>query len=31
MAQRIEQSVVIGAGSYLVWKFPAGALLCCIC
>ena len=27
VAQRLEQSVVIGLGSYLVWKFPAGALL----
>ena len=24
---RMEQSVVIGLGGYLVWKFPAGALL----
>ena len=27
MTLRIEQSVVIGLGSYLVWKFPAGAIL----
>lgn len=27
MALRVEQSVVIGLGSYLVWKFPAGVLL----
>jgi uncharacterized protein YggT (Ycf19 family) len=27
MAHRIEQSLVIGLGSYLVWKFPLGALL----
>jgi uncharacterized protein YggT (Ycf19 family) len=27
MAGRFEQSLVIGMGSYLVWKFPAGALL----
>jgi uncharacterized protein YggT (Ycf19 family) len=27
VAQRLEQSVVIGLDSYLVWKFPAGALL----
>jgi uncharacterized protein YggT (Ycf19 family) len=27
MAQRLEQSLVIGLGSYLLWKFPAGALL----
>jgi uncharacterized protein YggT (Ycf19 family) len=27
MAQRIEQSLVIGLGSYLVWKFPLGAIL----
>ena len=27
MAQRLEQSVVIGLGSYLVWKFPAVAIL----
>ena len=26
-ALRCEQSLVIGLGSYLVWKFPAGALL----
>jgi uncharacterized protein YggT (Ycf19 family) len=26
-AHRIEQSLVIGLGSYLVWKFPIGALL----
>ena len=27
MTLRIEQSVVIGLGGYLVWKFPAGAIL----
>jgi len=27
VAQRLEQSIVIGLGSYLVWKFPAGAIL----
>lgn len=27
MAQRIEQSLVIGLASYLVWKFPLGAIL----
>jgi len=27
MGERFEQSVVIGLGSYLLWKFPAGALL----
>jgi uncharacterized protein YggT (Ycf19 family) len=27
MAHRIEQSVVIGLGSYLVWKFPAVVIL----
>jgi uncharacterized protein YggT (Ycf19 family) len=27
MAERFEQSAVVGLGSYLVWKFPAGALL----
>ena len=27
MAQRCEQSMVIGLGSYVVWKFPTGALL----
>ncbi len=27
MAERLEQSFVIGLGSYLVWKFPAGAIL----
>lgn len=27
VAHRIEQSLVIGLGSYLVWKFPLGALL----
>jgi uncharacterized protein YggT (Ycf19 family) len=27
VAQRLEQSLVIGLGSYLVWKFPAGAIL----
>lgn len=27
MALRVEQSVVVGLGGYLVWKFPAGALL----
>jgi uncharacterized protein YggT (Ycf19 family) len=27
MAQRLEQSLVIGLGSYLLWKFPVGALL----
>jgi len=27
VAQRLEQSFVIGLGSYLVWKFPAGAIL----
>ena len=27
MAHRFEQSLVIGLGSYLVWKFPLGALL----
>jgi uncharacterized protein YggT (Ycf19 family) len=26
-AQRFEQSIVIGLGSYLVWKFPLGAIL----
>jgi uncharacterized protein YggT (Ycf19 family) len=26
-AQRLEQSLVIGLGGYLVWQFPAGALL----
>jgi uncharacterized protein YggT (Ycf19 family) len=27
VAQRLEQSLVIGLGSYLVWKFPAGTIL----
>lgn len=27
MAARFEQSVVVGLGSYLLWKFPVGALL----
>ena len=27
VAQRLEQSMVIGLSSYLVWKFPAGAIL----
>jgi len=27
VAQRLEQSLVIGLGSYLVWKFPACAIL----
>jgi uncharacterized protein YggT (Ycf19 family) len=27
MAERTEQALVIGLGSYLVWKIPAGALL----
>ncbi len=27
MAQRFEESILIGLGSYLVWKFPAGAIL----
>jgi uncharacterized protein YggT (Ycf19 family) len=27
MAHRIEESLLIGLGSYLVWKFPVGALL----
>lgn len=27
MAQRIERSLVIGLASYLVWKFPLGAIL----
>jgi uncharacterized protein YggT (Ycf19 family) len=27
MTLRIEQSVVVGLGSYLIWKFPAGAIL----
>ncbi len=27
MAQRIEQSLVIGLGSYLVWEFPLSGLL----
>ena len=27
VAHRLEQSLVIGLGSYLVWKFPAGAIL----
>lgn len=27
MAERFEQSLVVGLGSYLIWKFPAGALL----
>ncbi len=27
VAQRLEQSLVIGLGSYLVWKFPLGLLL----
>jgi uncharacterized protein YggT (Ycf19 family) len=27
MPLRVEQSVVIGLGSYLIWKFPAGVLL----
>jgi uncharacterized protein YggT (Ycf19 family) len=27
MGHRLEQSLVIGLGSWLVWKFPAGALL----
>jgi len=27
VAQRFEQSLVIGLGSYLVWKIPAGAIL----
>jgi uncharacterized protein YggT (Ycf19 family) len=27
VAQRLEQSLVIGLGSYLLWKFPAGAIL----
>ncbi len=26
-AQRIEESLVIGLGSYLIWKFPATAIL----
>ena len=26
-AQRLEQSIVIGLGSYLVWKYPLAALL----
>jgi len=27
VAQRLEQSLVIGLNSYLVWKFPIGAIL----
>jgi uncharacterized protein YggT (Ycf19 family) len=27
MTLRIEQSLVVGLGSYLVWKFPAGIIL----
>jgi uncharacterized protein YggT (Ycf19 family) len=27
VAQRLEQSLVIGLGGYLVWKFPLGGLL----
>lgn len=27
MTTRIEQSLVIGLGSYLIWKFPAAAIL----
>jgi uncharacterized protein YggT (Ycf19 family) len=27
VAQRLEQSLVIGLGSFLVWKFPAGIIL----
>jgi uncharacterized protein YggT (Ycf19 family) len=27
MAARFEQAVVVGLGSYLLWKFPIGALL----
>jgi len=27
VAQRLEQSLVIGLGSYLIWKIPAGAIL----
>jgi len=27
VAQRLEQSLVVGLGSYLVWKFPAAAIL----
>jgi uncharacterized protein YggT (Ycf19 family) len=27
MAQRLEQSLVIGLGGYLIWKFPVGLLL----
>jgi uncharacterized protein YggT (Ycf19 family) len=27
VAHRIEQSLVIGLGSYLIWKLPLGALL----
>ena len=26
-AERFEQSIIIGLGSYLLWKFPEGALL----
>lgn len=26
-AERFEQSLIIGAGSYLLWKFPLGAIL----
>ena len=28
MAHRLEQSLVIASGGYLIWKFPAVALLC---
>lgn len=27
MSQRLEQSLAIGLGSYLLWKFPIGAIL----
>jgi uncharacterized protein YggT (Ycf19 family) len=27
VAQRLEQSLVIGLNSYLAWKFPIGAIL----
>jgi uncharacterized protein YggT (Ycf19 family) len=27
MAQRLEQSLVVGLGAYLIWKFPVGLLL----
>ena len=27
VAQRLEQSLVIGLGGYLIWKFPVGGLL----